>query len=150
MVLKFNGKTIPGTTEAFVYHGAPVQMRRVTYWDVVGEAEIVGERNGRDVMVTHILHDELENLTDLKREFQNVIDLIGTHGDLLFTATAHGSPYVESLRFCTLDDVQKILWPGQEEVQPIKDLSNTLFDENGEADGGWCFRLALKFRQLSQ
>ncbi len=148
MVLKFAGKTIAGTTEAFVYGGSPVQMRRVMYWGVTGEAEVVGRQGGRDILVTHIMHDGYEIYTDLRLAFAELNALLGSHGDLSLSTTVHGQQFRESLRFCTLEDIEKIPWPGQDEPQPLRDLAKTLFDANGDADEGWFQRVLLRFRQL--
>lgn len=148
MTLKFTGKTIPGTTLSFLYDAPSVPTRRMNYWDVIGEAEIVGKRVGRIITVQHVLHDEYSQYADLRQAFLALVQLIGEHGDLSLKTTAYGQQYNDVHSHCTLDSAEKIPWPGQEDAQPLKDIAGTLYNDNGEADGGWFFLVLLRFRQL--
>lgn len=147
--LKFASKTIPGSTESLVYSSPEVPLRRVKYWDVIGEGEIAGRRGGRAIVVTHLFHDQFPSVTKLQIALDELDRQVGKHGRLQYTATVHGGDsHVETLNNCTLERYEKIPVPGQEAAMPLKDFAGTLFDDDGEADGGWFIYLMLYFRQL--
>ncbi|MDQ3288911.1 MAG: hypothetical protein M3Q42_11775 [Pseudomonadota bacterium] len=149
MSLKFASKTIPGTTETCVYGSPEFPLRRVTYWDVVGEAEIAGRRGGRALVITHLLHDGFAKPTDLQVALVDLDLLVGKHGSLLYTATVHdGDDLDENLKHVTFERYERLPLPGQEAATFLKDFAGTLTDDNGVADEGWFCYLALHFRQL--
>lgn len=148
MTLKIAGQTIPGTTLRFTYGGAAVPTRRMMYWDVIGEAEIVGKRGGREIQVDHVLHNGYSQYTDLRQALLELNNLIGSHGDLALRTTVYGQRFDNVQSHCTFDMYEPIPWPGQDEPQPLKDLAGTLYNENDDADEGWFQLVSMRFRQL--
>lgn len=148
-MLKFNGKTIPGSTESLIKGSPELSSRRlVRYWDIVGEAEVIGEQGGRPIVVTHILHDGYETHTDLKNAMRELERQVGKNGTLTHTGTAQGDPFADVFKDVTLEGFQPIPLQGQEFPTELKDVTGTLFDDDGESDNGWFQYLSLSFRQL--
>lgn len=148
-MLKFNGKTIPGSTESLI-KGSPElsSMRRGRYWDIVGEYEVMGEQGGRQIVVTHILHDGFANHTQLKAAIQALEKLVGQNGTLTHTGTAQGDPFADTFKDVTFEAFQPIPLAGQEFPTELKDISGTLFNDSGNADNGWFQYVIMSFRQL--
>lgn len=148
-MLRFNGRTIPGSTESLIKGSPELSSRRlVRYWDVVGEAEVMGEQGGRQILVTHILHDGFANHSQLKSALVSLERLVGQHGTLTHTGTAQGDPFADVFQNVTFEGFMPIPLAGQEHPTELKDVTGTLFDDSGNADNGWFQYMALSFRQL--
>lgn len=141
--LKFAGKEIPGTTLSVVPDSPELRVRRVAYWDVAGEGEIVGAVGGRTFMVTHILHKRFSKLADFQKAVGNLESLIGEHGKL-----EEGGLLSRTFDDLTLDSVTPIPLDGQEFSSPLQDVGVLTAPGSAVIDGGWFQLFALKFRQL--
>jgi hypothetical protein len=147
-MLKFSGRVISGSHgPAFV--GSPEQhVRRVKYWDLVGEAEVVGKPGGRVVTYDILLHDGYtqQSLID---ELEILDDTVGDHGTLKETGNV-----TRTFKFCTFDGYELLPFGGQENTSMLQDVALTLRDDNGTVEtqssgsGGWFQHVRLMFRQL--
>lgn len=147
-MLKFANQIIPGTTESYVKPSPMLHARRVKYWDVIGEAEIVGLAGGRPILVTHLLHDELATPAALERALVKLDRLVGRHGVLHHSGEATGQTFTIDDEFVTFEGSELLPLPGQEHPSAVKDIAGTLTDDSGNADNGWCQYLLLRFYQL--
>jgi hypothetical protein len=95
-----------------------------------------------------LFHDGFETPQDLAAGFRDLNKLIRQHGRLILIADVGDDTFNEPYNNCTFDRYERTPLPGQQAATPIKDYAQTLFDDNGEADGGWFILLTLYFRQL--
>jgi hypothetical protein len=148
MSLVFVNKPIPGTTESIITTSPDLPLRRVNYWDVRGEGEIIGKATGRNIIITHILHFEF-SYKDLQEFLNDELNfLVGRNGRLDYEATVNGDNANVRYESVTMERWEPIPLAGQEYPCALKDISNTLFDDEGDADGGWFQYMTLYFRQL--
>lgn len=147
MALEFNSKPIPGTTLSIVYGAAEPQLRRARFWKAIGEIEVAGETGGRDVLVTHILHNSFAKHADLLAEIRKLDGLVLQNGTLNHSTGSGSTLQRSDFRNTTFEGYQQQAL-GSEQVGPLKDLAGTLLNADGSADGGWFVTLALKFHQL--
>jgi|GEM_PF-2904498 hypothetical protein len=138
MTLKFDGKTIPGTSGP-LQMGSPIgRVARATFAGVNGEAEIALGGAGRDIAIEHVLHDEYKSAKRVwaylkKLDEWAVWRTIGTlkiDGDVPITE-----------KECVFVGYQSIALPGQSRPGMLEDHAGTL-------DGGWFITLLLQWRQL--
>src|SRR5687768_7489837 len=109
-MLKFTGKTIPGTTESITKGSPDLPVRRVSYWDVYGEGEIVGRQTGRNIIITHLIHDQFADPTDLQVYLRDdLYNLMGKNGRLEYTDEVHGDDILEIYDDVTFDRWEPIL-----------------------------------------
>lgn len=147
MALEFNSKPIPGTTLSITYGAAEPQLRRARFWKAIGEIEVAGETGGRDILVTHILHNSLAKHADLLAEIRKLDGLVLQHGTLRHSTGTGSGLQRSEFRNTTFEGYEQQPLGG-EQTGPLKDLAGTLLDDNGNADGGWFISLTLKFHQL--
>lgn len=148
MALKFNGRVISGSHGPLVV-GAPEQhVRRVKYWDLPGEAEIVGRPGGRTITVEILLHDSYSQ-QQLINELGTLDLTVGKHGTLKETGNVS-----RTFKAVTFDGYTPVPFGGQADSSMLQDVAATLRDDNGVVEtqgsgaGGWFQAAVLHFRQL--
>lgn len=147
--LGFKQKKIRGSTESLVYGAPEVMLRRVRYWGVAGEGEIAGQPGGRTIIVRHVLHDSYADPAALLTALEDLDDLVGAHGKLVYSSEPFGEEeHGEVLPNCTFERYERIPLEGQLAPMPLKDFAGTLVKDDGEPDEGWFVYLELRFRQL--
>lgn len=145
MALKFKGTSIKGSHGPLVVGGPALKVRRVGYWDVRGEGEIVGRQSGRPISCLIILHDGYTRLDRLLTALAELADLIGEHGRLEETGNL-----VRTFDNVTFEGYDPIPLEGQDQPGPLKDLG-VLTRQAGnktEPDNGWFAQYLLRFYQL--
>ena len=147
-MLKFNGRVYSGSHGALVVGSPEQHVRRVKYWDLPGEAEIVGRPGGRNITVDLLLHDTYTQ-DQLVSELSNMDDRIGTNGTLKESGNVS-----RTYKNCTFDGYEIIPFGGQDSPGMLQDVAGTLRDDDGDLEldgqnnGGWFIAVRLMFRQL--
>lgn len=149
-MLIFKSKIILGSHGPLLVGSPELHARRVKYWDVKGEGEIIGEPGGRPIAVEITLHgsyagDTPDELYDAKKALHK---LIGEHGTLTEQPDSGSAGVRADYQNCTFEGYEPSALPGQYAPGPLKDVSGTLYKADGEPDGGWFETVILHFRQL--
>ena len=152
MALLFKSKAIPGSHGPIIVGSPELHARRVKYWEVQGEGEVIGESGGRSLSVEITLHDQYTGNTPAKLfKYLDKLDaLVGQHGTLTETPDDNGGLIGVSQDFknCTFEGREPAALPGQVAPGPLKDVAGTLVDDAGTPDLGWFITVILHFRQL--
>ena len=148
MALTFNGKSIPGSHGSLVFSSPEPQLRRVRFWDLKGEGEIAGENGGRPIVVEHILHEGYTSHIDLTVALNDLNKLVGVNAQLKADTGSGSGRILQSFNSTTFEGYEFRALEGQPTPGPLQDVAGTLFDDDGNADGGWFVGLTLRFRQL--
>jgi hypothetical protein len=138
MALKFWNLDIPGLHGPLIFGAPELKVRRVQFFQVMGEAEIVGRPAGRSIMVRCLIHDGWED----QNEMQAFLDDLSTKIGVNDTLTESGN-IEQEFDDVTFDGWEPIPLNGQEDPGPLYDIAGTL-----DQDGGWFIQLVLRFRQL--
>lgn len=129
---KFAGTTFAGAACAPFVGPWEYQVLRKHYWDLKGTTEIVGQKSLRVISTKILLFAAYTSAAQVLAAVETYQDkLIGENAHLVFT-----TPYVATFKYCTLDRITPIAYPGQEEPGALPDISGTL---TGTADRWWMF-----------
>ena|SRR3990167_9033467 len=143
MALTFKGKLIPGSHGPIQFVSPELQFRRGRYWQVKGTYEVMGRVGGRPLMVDHTLHFGFDTTDKLYLAIRDLDKLLGQNGTLSETGNI-----TKQHDNCTFERYEMIPLEGQPVAGPLQDVAETLFDDEGEGDGGWFITLQLYFYQL--
>lgn len=148
MALTFTSQSIRGSHGPLIVGSPEPQLRRVHYFDIVGEAEIAGQSGGRQIFCEHILHGRFASFAALVKALAGLDSLVGVNGRLAHSSGIGTTLQRQNFDETTFEGYEFRQLAGQTSPGPLRDLSGTLFDDNGIADSGWFVGLMLKFRQL--
>lgn len=138
------GDLIPGSHGPIMVGGCEPALRRVRFWQVRGEGEIVGKNGGRSLMVAIILHDNWTSVNDLVTFKRTLNGLVGKNDTLEELGNV-----TQSFKDCTFEGFEALALPGQDFPGPLPPEGNFLLDANsGARDTGWFEQVLLRFRQL--
>ena len=147
--LTFKNNRIRGSTTAFNCGSPDIPLRRFNYWDVRGEAEIIGKQSGRSIIVQHLFFGNYQNWSRFEEALDELDAMIGVNAKLEFTTDVDGDAYVRQFKNTTFDKWEPVALAGQSDPGPLKDIAGTLFEEGlDEPDEGWFLPMTLYFRQL--
>lgn len=142
MSLSFDGTAIPGTHGPVVEGPRELHTRRHFFWGVHGEIEIAGGVSGRTLSCQITLHNKWQQYATLQTELTRLEDATLTNGTIEVSGeNRYAASYPES----TLEVVEWIALPGQNQPGPLVDVSGTLEDD---ATIGWFLHINLRWRQL--
>lgn len=124
-----------GTVEA-VYAGAPrLQIKLTSFWGVIGESELRGERGMRTIEVLMTLHNGYPSHASLLGELAGIDICIGNHGNLVIDSSAP-----RTFHHVTFDGFT----PGRSpEDGPLPDVAGGF----GGGTNSWFVRGVFRFHQ---
>ena len=146
-MIKFKGRVYSGSHGPIVVGSPELKVRRVGYWDLVGEAEVIGKTGGRNVSIEITLHDAYTQ-AQLISELNSIDSKVGQNGTL-----EESGNVTRKLKNCTFAGYEPIPFPGRQDSSMFQDVAMTMRDDNGDretvnGEGGWLQHVILHFRQL--
>lgn len=142
MTIKFDNLWLADTHGPLVVGSPEVPIRRVKYWDVVGEGEVVGRPGGRPITCLILVNNGFTTLRKFQEQIGSMESKIGINGTLAETGDLS-----RKFKFVTFDGFDPVPLGGQEEPGPLLDVG-VLTRSSGAPDNGYFAQYLLRFRQL--
>jgi hypothetical protein len=146
MSLWFSDKWITDTHGPLVVPSPELPVRYAKYWAVRGEGAIVGEKGGRPILCTGIVHYQFTKLKDFEKQISKIEDLQGQVGTL-----EEAGELTRKYKNVLFEGFEPLPLGGQEEPGPLLDvgvLTITTSSGSVQADNGYFAGYFFRFRQL--